>query len=99
MIRFNKSISSLLAVSALFFILSGCEKQGSAEKAGKKIDSVVKEAGEKIKEAGEKLDNTVEESSEKVEQAGEKLDNAMEEAGEKIKNAGKSIGDAVSGDE
>ena len=92
MIRFYKSISSILAISALFFILAGCEKQGSAEKAGEKLDNAVTEAGEKIEEAGEKLDNAVEESSEKVEEAGKKLDNAMEEAGEKIKKAGESIG-------
>lgn len=92
MIRFYKSISSILAVSALSFILVGCEKQGSAEKAGKQLDNAVEEASEKIEEAGKKLDNTMEE-------AGEKIDNAVEEASGKIEKAGESIGGAVNGDE
>jgi len=46
-------------MSALFFILTGCEKQGSAEKAGEKLDNAVAEAGEKIEEAGKSVRDAV----------------------------------------
>ena len=59
MIRFYKFISSILAMSAVFFILAGCEKQGPAEKTGEKLDNAVAEAGEKIEEAGESVRDAV----------------------------------------
>ncbi|MFZ7110658.1 MAG: hypothetical protein ACOWYE_03160 [Desulfatiglandales bacterium] len=35
--------------------ISGCEKEGPAEKAGEKIDETIEEAGEKMEEAGDKI--------------------------------------------
>lgn len=45
------SVLLLLSVGALY----GCEQEGPAERAGKKIDHAVEKAGEKIEETGEKL--------------------------------------------
>ena len=49
------------AVFYLFLIvlltgLSGCEREGSMERAGKKIDKAVEDTGKAIKEAGKKKD-------------------------------------------
>jgi hyperosmotically inducible protein len=52
----------------------GCEKKGSAEKAGEKIDHAYSEALEKAEEAGEK-----------IEEAGERIEEALEEAEEAAK--------------
>jgi predicted small secreted protein len=55
----NILIASLLAMFAIGVI--GCEQEGPAEKAGKKIDNAVEEAGEKIEEAGEKIEESAKE--------------------------------------
>lgn len=54
---------TLLLLLTLIFTLgmAGCDNEGPAEKAGKKIDQTVEKAGEKIEQAGdtirEKTDN------------------------------------------
>jgi hypothetical protein len=45
----------LAAMSLAFLGLSACEREGPAERAGKKIDSAAERAGEKIESAGEKV--------------------------------------------
>jgi len=59
----TKTISMALVISGLLVLLPGCEKKGSAEKAGEKIDNVMENIGEELDEAaenaGERLDEAV----------------------------------------
>ena len=43
MMKIGKSVIAVLAMSALIVGLSGCEKEGPLEKAGKKVDKVVED--------------------------------------------------------
>ena len=62
------SFLALLGIGTL-----GCEQEGPAEKAGKKVDETIEKADEKMEEAGEKVDDLKEKSGEKLEETGEKL--------------------------
>jgi hypothetical protein len=90
----TKVIGMALVISGLLVLLPGCEKKGSAEKAGEKIDNVVENFGKKIEEAGDSLSNDG-----PAENIGEKLDDAAKKAGEKIEEAGDNIRNAVKSDE
>ncbi len=51
-----QTISTVLAMSALFVALPGCEKQeGPMEQAGKRVDQGVEKAGEQIEKAGDSI--------------------------------------------
>lgn len=52
-------VVAAIAVGLLTFALSGCEKEGPAEKAGKEIDKAVSSAGEDIRAAGKKIEKAV----------------------------------------
>jgi hyperosmotically inducible protein len=54
---------------AIVLGLAGCQQEGTAEKAGKKIDQAAESAGKKVEKAGEAV-------VEKVEKTGEYLDDA-----------------------
>lgn len=56
---------ALLGVLAL----GGCQQEGPAEKAGKKIDKAVEKTGEKIEEATDKMGKTMEKAGDKVQDA------------------------------
>lgn len=60
------SVITVLAASALFFGLAGCQKsegpaakspvaEGPAERAGKEIDKTVDKAGQQVEKTGEKI--------------------------------------------
>ena len=67
--------ATALTLVLIFVVFAyGCEKKGSAEKAGEKIDHAYSEALEKAEEAGEK-----------IEEAGERIEEALEEAEEAAK--------------
>ena len=51
----NKTLAAALAAAVLIAGLSGCQKQGPAERAGKQIDKAVDKTGEQIEKAGEKI--------------------------------------------
>lgn len=63
--KFGKTGSTALAMSALLVALSGCQKnedyavqadkEGSAEHAGQEVDEAAAKVGEKIEHAGEKI--------------------------------------------
>jgi hyperosmotically inducible periplasmic protein len=62
------------AVIIVFFLafvleLTGCQQEGTAEKAGQKIDQAAESAGKKVEKAGEAV-------VEKAEKAGEYLDDS-----------------------
>jgi len=103
----TKIISMALVISGLLVLLPGCDKNGSAEKVGKKIDNVVENISEELDEAakntGEELDevakNTGEKFDEAVKNTGEELDEAAKNTGEKIEEVSDNIQNAVKSDE
>jgi hypothetical protein len=57
--KFIHGFITALITIVLMFGLSGCMKEGPAEKAGKKIDKTVEKAGEQIDKASEKVKDAV----------------------------------------
>ena len=57
-----------LALGVGLTVLVGCE-QGSAQKAGEKVDRAVEDAGKAIQKAGEKAADKLEEAGKKVRDA------------------------------
>ena len=54
--KFGRSISAALLMSALLIALPGCQKQeGPAEQAGKKVDKAVEKAGQQVEKAGDAI--------------------------------------------
>ena len=51
-------VTTLLS-AMLVMALSGCEKEGPAEKAGKEIDSAMGEAQTQLEAAGNKIENAL----------------------------------------
>ena len=58
MINFGKSVTAVLVVSALSMGLSGCQKEGPAEQAGKAVDKAVEKTGQALEKAGDKIQDT-----------------------------------------
>ena len=50
-------------------LLAGCEQKGPMEKAGKKVDTAVGEAGKEVQKAGEKAAEQLDEAAKKVRDA------------------------------
>jgi hypothetical protein len=57
--KFVRSAVTALMMIVLMVGLSGCTKEGPAEKAGKKIDKAIEKAGEQIEKAGQKVQDAV----------------------------------------
>jgi len=57
--KFVQSAIIALTIITLSVWLSGCTKEGPAEKAGKQIDKTIEKAGEQIEKAGEKVQDAV----------------------------------------
>jgi len=51
----GKIVSSVLITGAMLFVLSACEKEGPAERAGKEADKAVESVGKQIEKAGESI--------------------------------------------
>ncbi len=79
--RIGRALGVGLWVSALAIGASGCQEEGTAEKAGKQVDELVdrlrygdegdlEKAGRKL---GEAVDHAVEETGEALEELGEEL--------------------------
>lgn len=65
-----KHSKTILTISLLLaFGLSGCDKPGSAEEAGKKIDEAVSDTGKKVDETVEKYGDKMEEQGAKTAQS------------------------------
>ena len=56
---FNSGISAAIVLSSAVAGLTACERKGSAERAGEKIDDTAKNVGEKMENAGEKVKDSV----------------------------------------
>lgn len=74
-------ISAISVMIALFLLvgISGCEKEGPAEKMGEKIDQSVEEVKDAAEEAGDKLTGQG-----PAEEVGEKIDESVEEVKEAV---------------
>ena len=66
-----KKLSLVVFAVILAFGLAACNKPGTAEKAGEKIDKAAEKAGDKIEDATDK-------AGEKMERAGDKIENATD---------------------
>jgi hypothetical protein len=54
--KLEKTIRTVIVMSALIAALSACQKQeGPAEHAGKEVDKTVDKAGQQIEKAGENI--------------------------------------------
>jgi hyperosmotically inducible protein len=84
------SVDRVLVISCLSAVLglAGCQQEGTAEKAGQKIDQAAEKAGQKIEQATEKAET-------KIEAAKESLDNKTEVAKETIQESTDSSKDAL----
>ena len=54
---------SIVCLLAFVLVLAGCQQEGTAEKAGKKIDKAAEKAGDKIDKAAEKTGKAIEEET------------------------------------
>jgi hyperosmotically inducible protein len=97
----NNLVGNALVVSCLVAVLglAGCEKEGTAEKAGKKIDYAKENVEQKIEQATEKADKKIEAAKESMGQAadkaGESIDKSTNASKEMLENAGKKIDQAA----
>ncbi|MFC5705253.1 BON domain-containing protein [Aeromonas eucrenophila] len=67
-----KPSKTILAISMLLaFGMSGCDKPGSAEQAGKKIDEAVSDTGKKVDETVNEYEGKISEQSDKNAQSWE----------------------------
>jgi hypothetical protein len=55
MSKISNAIKAALAATVLLAALSGCQKEGPAENAGKEVDQAINKAGDKIEKAGDKI--------------------------------------------
>ncbi|WP_022663517.1 Rv0909 family putative TA system antitoxin [Paucidesulfovibrio longus] len=85
--RYINKFICFVALLAFLGVGYGCEKEGPAEKAGKKIDQTLEQAGDSIEDVGDKEGP--------AEKAGKKIDQALEKAGDSIEDAGDKVEDAV----
>jgi predicted small secreted protein len=61
MLKIKRSLVAVLVLGALVAGLSGCKKEGPAERAGKEIDKAAEKAGQQIEKAGEKIQDAAKE--------------------------------------
>ncbi|MFC6672117.1 hypothetical protein [Marinobacterium aestuariivivens] len=64
-----KTVGTLLFTGALLAALSGCEKEGPAERAGKEIDKAMEQAGEQAEEAADQVGKQLEQAGENIQEA------------------------------
>jgi hypothetical protein len=53
--KIQKTISATLIMSAIIVMLSACQKEGPAEKAGKAVDNAVDKTGQQLEKAGDEI--------------------------------------------
>ena len=62
----------LACTAAASLVLSACEKEGPAERAGKAIDQSAERIGEKVENATDKAGEAIERAGDKVEEKTQK---------------------------
>ena len=55
MIKLRDTVGVALVMGALLLALSGCQKEGPAEHAGKAVDQTVNKAGQQMEKAGDSI--------------------------------------------
>jgi hyperosmotically inducible periplasmic protein len=70
----------IVIIMAFFFGLSACQQDGTAEKAGKKIDQATEKASKNIDQATEKASKEIEKSGEAIISKVEKTEEFMDDA-------------------
>lgn len=87
----KKLISAIILVMALALTmgLCACDQEGSAEKAGKKVDQAVKDAGEKADKAMDQAKDAVKDASKQVDKATEQANQALKDAEKKAEESKK----------
>ncbi len=55
MIKLRDTVGVALVMGALLLALSGCQKEGPAEHAGKAVDQTVNKAGQQMERAGDSI--------------------------------------------
>ncbi|MGR9088849.1 MAG: BON domain-containing protein [Gammaproteobacteria bacterium] len=76
----------MLSLSAVLGV-AGCEQEGTAEQAGKKIDRAAEKAEQKIEAAKESLDQKAEKAGEFIEESTDASKGTLEKAAKKIDQA------------
>jgi hypothetical protein len=71
--RLLEKIALACCVLSLALAFQACEQEGPAEKAGEKVDTMIEDTKEGLKEAGDKTGEMVEKGGEELEKAGEKM--------------------------
>ncbi len=61
----RRKVFVLLLIAIFVFAITGCENEGSAEKAGKEIDKTYKKAEEEVNKTIDNLKKKMEETKEK----------------------------------
>ncbi|MDO9140584.1 MAG: BON domain-containing protein [Methylobacter sp.] len=95
------STDKLLVISCLSVALglAGCQQEGSAEKAGQKIDRAAEKAERKIDRATTKAEQKIEAAKEsldqKAETAGEYIDGSVDASKGTLEQAGKKLDQAT----
>ena len=97
-----RNLVAILLISLLSISISGCEKQqgeGSAERAGKKIDQTVSKAEVKAQETANTVKDTAKTATDAtakaMEKTGEKIDQAIGKAEVKTQEAANAVKDAA----
>ena len=97
----NISANRVLVITCLSAVLglAGCQQEGTAEKAGQKIDRAAEKAEQKIEQATEKAEVKIEAAKESLDQkaqkAGEYIDESTDASKEALEKAGKKLDQAT----
>jgi hyperosmotically inducible periplasmic protein len=97
----NNLADSVLVITFLAAVLglSGCQQEGTAEKAGQKIDQAAEQAEQKIEQATEKASQKIEAAKESLDQkadkAGEYIDESTDKSKGALEQAGKKLDQAT----
>ena len=87
-------VIAILVVLGIAFMFTTKEEEGPAETAGKKIDRMVEETKEDLRQAKENIEEKIDPQG-PAEKAGEKIDEAVEEVKEEARQAKENVEDAV----
>jgi hyperosmotically inducible protein len=63
---------SIVFLLAFVLALGGCEREGTAEKAGRKVDQAGEKAGKAAEKAGEQIDKAAEKAGKEIEEQGKR---------------------------
>lgn len=65
----GKRLGTMMVAGMFLAVLSGCQKEGPAETAGKQLDSAVEKAADAVDDAAEKAGQRIEEAGDRIKDA------------------------------